>query len=185
MRVIAGMFRSRRLVAPPGSATRPTSDRLRETLFNVVAPAAPGSVWLDLYAGSGAVGIEAVSRGASMCHFVEQSRTALKSLHVNLRELGLENRTVVHERDVTQALRALDATGARFDFCFLDPPYDADKAYSDTLKQLAQSRILSADSIVIAEHEKHFELDEKYGELTRYRALKQGDAVLSFYRKSS
>src|ERR1700680_1050966 len=110
-------------MAPAGTETRPTSDRLRETLFNVVAVSVPGSMWLDLFAGTGAVGIEALSRGASMVHFVESSRRAARTIRENLETLGIEEGFEVFERETATALRMLDADAVACDFCFLDPPY--------------------------------------------------------------
>ena len=182
MRVIAGQYRSRKLVAPSGSGTRPTSDRLRETLFNVVAAAVPDSVWLDLFAGSGAVGIEALSRGARMVYFVESSSRAAKAIRVNLNSLSIAEGFEVQEREAAQALRLLDSAVVVCDFCFLDPPYADREAYEEALSFLSQSRLLSPNSMVIAEHDKHFDLLERYGALRRTRRLQQGDAVLSFYR---
>jgi 16S rRNA (guanine966-N2)-methyltransferase len=182
MRVIAGQYRSRRLLAPKGDDTRPTSDRLRETLFNVVAGGVADSVWLDLFAGSGAVGIEALSRGARSVYFVESSARAANTIRRNLAALGISEGFEVQEREVVQALRALDAAAIACDFCFLDPPYADSTAYEQSLGFLSQSRLLKANSMVIAEHEKHSDLLERYGALGRFRRLPHGDAVLSFYR---
>lgn len=181
MRVIAGKYRSRRLAAPEGMETRPTSDRLRETLFNVVAPRVAGSVWLDLFAGSGAVGIEALSRGAEMVYFVEAARRAAHTIRVNLEGLKLEEGFEVIEREVAAALRMLDVQAVVCDFCFLDPPYRKMEDYEQVLGFLSQSRLLKPESVVIAEHGKHFDPGELFGALRRNRTLRQGDAVLSFY----
>jgi 16S rRNA (guanine966-N2)-methyltransferase len=182
MRIIAGQYRSRQLVAPAGSHTRPTSDRLRETLFNVVSAAVAESVWFDLFAGSGAVGIEALSRGARMVYFVENNARAAKAIQRNLNSLSIVEGYEIQEREVLQALRALDAAAVTCDICFLDPPYTNEGAYEQTLGFLSQSRLLAPKSIVIAEHEKHSDLLDRYGALERFRKLRQGDAVLSFYR---
>ncbi|MCI0356227.1 MAG: RsmD family RNA methyltransferase, partial [Acidobacteria bacterium] len=123
MRVIAGTYRSRRLRSLPGRATRPTSDRLRETLFDVLAGAVEGALWVDLYAGTGAVGIEALSRGARMVYLVESSHRAAAVIRANLRGLGVKGGYELMERDVLSALRKLEAEGIACDFCFLDPPY--------------------------------------------------------------
>ncbi|MGH9601375.1 MAG: 16S rRNA (guanine(966)-N(2))-methyltransferase RsmD [Terriglobales bacterium] len=183
MRVIAGIYRSRRLRSLPGRATRPTSDRLRETLFNVVAGSIEGSVWLDLYAGTAGVGIEALSRGARMVYFVESSQKAAAVIRANLRDLGVVSGYELLERDALIALRELEADDIACDFCFLDPPYGDQKAYADALGFLSQSRLLHEKGVVIAEHDKHFDPGDAFGTLGRYRVLKQGDAVLSFYRK--
>ena len=134
MRIIAGKFRSRTLEAPAGLATRPTSDRLRETLFNVLAPRIEGAVFLDLYAGSGAVGIEAISRGAASVVFVERAEAALKVLRKNMERLGIDAGFRIQTVGVSASLRRLAAgPGTGFDLVFLDPPYDSAEEYENTL----------------------------------------------------
>jgi 16S rRNA (guanine966-N2)-methyltransferase len=189
MRVIAGKFRSRRLHSLPGMDIRPTSDRLRETLFNVLTAGNPdalsGSVWIDLFAGTGAVGIEALSRGASMVYFVEKSRGAAASLiTANLRSLEIKSGHEVLQQEVSRALEALTRKKVEPDFIFLDPPYRQQNAYGEVLGLLGQSE-LGARATVIAEHEKHFDPGEDFNALRRVRLLRQGDAALSFYRRES
>jgi 16S rRNA (guanine966-N2)-methyltransferase len=163
---------------------RPTSDRLRETLFNVLTAGSPGalegSIWLDLYAGTGAVGIEALSRGAAKVYFLEQSAPAIKVIQDNLKSLGIRSGIEVIQKDVVKALAQLQ--NEEIDFVFLDPPYRLQDAYRDTLIQMG-SWSLKTTTIVIAEHEKKFDPGEMFGELKRFRKLKQGDAALSFYRR--
>jgi 16S rRNA (guanine(966)-N(2))-methyltransferase RsmD len=185
MRIIAGSYRSRTLQAPPGMATRPTSDRLRETLFNVLAPRIEGARFLDLYSGSGAVGIEAMSRGAEQVDFVERSEPALLVLRKNLAQLGLTAGFRVHPTSVSSALKKYKP-GTAFDIVFLDPPYDAVQEYAATLSFLgsAASSVLADDVLVIAEHRKKQALEDRYGQLRRTRLLQQGDAALSFYALS-
>jgi len=186
MRVIAGTLRRRTLEAPPGMATRPTSDRLRETLFNVLAPRIQGARFLDLYAGSGAVGIEAASRGAESVVLVERAATALKVLRANLENLGLRGGVRVEALSVAAFLKKVrpESAGFVFDIVFMDPPYEADNEYALALSLLGgeASRLLSQDAVVIAEHRRRENLDERYGVLERTRVLEQGDAGLSFYR---
>jgi 16S rRNA (guanine966-N2)-methyltransferase len=184
MRVIAGQFRSRPLQSLPGLDLRPTSDRLRETLFNVLGAARDlsGTVWLDLYAGTGAVGIEALSRGARQVYFVEVEKKHARLLRGNLESLGIDSGFEVQEREVVKAIALLESTGVVCDFCFLDPPYRMRGTYEQTLGHLAQSRLLQPSTVVIAEHEKKFDLDERFGALILYRRLDQGDASLSFYK---
>jgi 16S rRNA (guanine966-N2)-methyltransferase len=186
MRVIAGTLRRRTLEAPPGMATRPTSDRLRETLFNVLAPRIQGARFLDLYAGSGAVGIEAASRGAERVVLVERAATALKVLRANLENLGLRGGVRVEALSVAAFLKKVrpESAGFVFDIVFMDPPYEADNEYALALSLLGgeSSRLLSQDAVVIAEHRRRENLDERYGVLERTRVLEQGDAGLSFYR---
>jgi 16S rRNA (guanine966-N2)-methyltransferase len=183
MRVIAGKYRSRRLAAPPGMEIRPTSDRLRETLFNVVAASVEGSVWLDLFAGSGAVGIEALSRGAGMVYFVESMSRAVTAIRSNLSSLGIEESFQIVDRDALAALPMLESLNISCDFCFLDPPYRQTDDYGRILSLLSHSKLLGAGSLVIAEHDKHFDPGESFGPLLRRRKLRQGDAVLSFYAR--
>ncbi len=183
MRVIAGKFRSRKLLPAIELDLRPTSDRLRETLFNVLSPGNPhalaGTTWLDLFAGTGAVGIEAVSRGAAMVQFVESSPAATELIRKNLKLLGIEAGFQIHARDVRKALRSLAGPVSHV---FVDPPYSMEKVYGETLAELAEVGILNPNALVIAEHFKKFDPGESFGSLRRYRTLAQGDAVLSFYR---
>jgi 16S rRNA (guanine966-N2)-methyltransferase len=186
MRVIAGSFRSRSLQAPAGLATRPTSDRLRETLFNVLAPSIQGASFLDLYAGSGAVGIEAFSRGATSVVFVERAPAAIKTLRANLAGLGLAEGYRIVAGRVGGYLRKAEG-GLRFDVVFLDPPYDAAREYAATLELLGgpAAGLLADRALVIAEHRRKEVLEDRYGDLNRTRLLKQGDAALSFYARTS
>ena len=178
MRVIGGRLRSRRLVAPVGDATRPSSDRLRETLFNVLAPRMDGCRFADLYAGSGAVGVEALSRGAASAVFVERAPPALRALRANLKALGIAGLARVEERSVASAL----ARGVgSFDVVFLDPPYAAEAEYAATLSTLGGGDLLAAGGVVVAEHASRSPLAERFGGLRVVRRLRQGDATLSFY----
>jgi 16S rRNA (guanine(966)-N(2))-methyltransferase RsmD len=186
MRIIAGSLRSRTLEAPPGLATRPTSDRLRETLFNVLAARIQGAAFLDLYAGSGAVGIEALSRGAGRVEFVEQAPKALKALRGNLERLGLSVGFRIHASAVGAFLRRSADAGPkaeRYELVFLDPPWGAAPQYAVTLGLLggSTSGLLADGALVIAEHRRKERLEDRYGSLERTRLLEQSDAALSFY----
>ena len=182
MRVIGGEFRSRLLVAPKGAATRPTSDRLRETLFNILAPRIEGARFVDLYAGTGAVGIEAASRGAAQVWMAEKAEPALKALRANLQALGIT--AEVEARGSAALLERLAKAQTRVDVVFLDPPWEVEAEYVRTLEFLGSERgraILAEGAMVIAEHSAKKQLAERYGALTCTRELKQGDAGLSFY----
>lgn len=189
MRVIAGTLRRRALEAPAGLATRPTSDRLRETLFNVIAPRMEGARLLDLYAGSGAVGIEAVSRGAGQAVLVERAAPALKVLRGNLEKLGLRGEVRVEAVSVAAFLqRGRPASSAmQFDVVFLDPPYEAAEEYALALGLLGGKArgLLAEDALVIAEHRRKEKLEMRYGLLARTRLLEQGDAALSFFKAAT
>jgi len=187
MRIIAGKFRSRPLRSLRGLNIRPTSDRLRETLFNILTAGNPAalehSVWLDLFAGTGAVGIEALSRGAAMVHFVESSKPAAQILRQNLQSLGIGQGFQILEQPSTQAIPYFDRQQIKPDFIFMDPPYQLRNAYQETLDLLGNSTIHER-ALVIVEHEKRFDPGEKFGRLLRVRKLEQGDASLSFYRST-
>ena len=186
MRVIAGTYRSRPLTAPRGMATRPTSDRLREKLFNVLAPQMEGARFADLYAGTGAVGIEALSRGAAHVTFVESAASAVAALRTNLAALGIRSGFQLEERSVPVALRNLARRDTHFTLVYLDPPWEDAAAYTQSLNLLAASAaaLLASEAIVIAEHARRGSATpaDTYGTLHRYRILEQGDAALSFYR---
>jgi 16S rRNA (guanine966-N2)-methyltransferase len=189
MRVIAGKYRSRPLQSLRGMDIRPTSDRLRETLFNVLTAGNPsaleGSIWLDLFAGTGAVGIEALSRGAREVHFVENSKPAAEAIRKNLQSLGIAEGVEILQEDLPRAFWRMERQKVAADVVFLDPPYRMKGAYTDTLQALAESSLIWAMSVVIAEHEKKYDPGEEFGALLRFRHLVQGDTALSFYRLSN
>lgn len=183
MRIIAGTFRSRHLKPLKRLRIRPTSDMLRETLFNILGPRIEGARFLDLFAGTGAVGIEAISRGASQAVFVESHRAAAQLISENLALLEIKEGVRVIPIDTLAALAKLESErGAPFDFVFLDPPYANERDYHSVLNALEKSALLNDSSILIAEHRKTFSLPASIGRLQQFRTLKQGDAALSFYR---
>lgn len=186
MRVIAGKYRSRPLRSLHGMDIRPTSDRLRETLFNVLTAGNPdaleASVWLDLFAGTGAVGIEALSRGAKEVYFVESSKTAAEMIRKNVQSLGITQGFHIQQEELPQAFWRMERERVTADVVFLDPPYGLKQAYANTLRSLAESSLIWPMSVVIAEHEKLFDPGEEFGALRRFRHLAQGSAALSFYR---
>jgi 16S rRNA (guanine966-N2)-methyltransferase len=188
MRIIAGTYRSRILKGLKGLALRPTSDRLRETLFNVLGPGVSGSRFLDLFAGTGAIGIEALSRGAKEVVFIENHPSAVKLIRRNLEFLEITFGATVQAADALRGLGLLVSKnkGATpgFDFIFLDPPYAAAENYARVLEFLGTADLLAPGGMVIAEHHRKFDLSEEAGALRRVRVLKQGDAALSFYRRA-
>jgi len=186
MRVIAGKYKSRSLRALAGDKTRPTSDRLRETLFNVLTTGNPqaleNTTWLDLFAGTGAVGIEALSRGACHVTFVDSGKAATKVIRENLKSLGIANGFNIVQADAMRGLQSLEQRVFRAEYVFVDPPYASHELYAEVLSFLGNSRIVRAT--VIVEHDKRFDPGEEFGNLKRYRMLLQGDSGLSFYRRS-
>ena len=186
MRVISGKYRSRPLSSLRGMDIRPTPDRLRETLFNVLTAGNPealsGMVWLDLFAGTGAVGIEALSRGAKQVYFVENSKAAAETIRKNLCSLEIINAFKLLQESVPNAIARLSREGVGADVVFIDPPYRMANAYTETLGGLAESSLLRTTSVVIVEHEKKFDPGADFGPLQRFRQLVQGSTILSFYR---
>jgi 16S rRNA (guanine966-N2)-methyltransferase len=182
MRVISGKYGGRQIKSPPDNKTRPTSDRLRETLFNVLAPQIEDTRFLDLCAGTGAIGIEAISRGAAFVTFVDRSKRACALIEENLDKLGVPE----PDTDVLN-LDAENFTGrehnAGWDIVFFDPPYDSD--YSIVLHDFGtKPDLLNPDGVLIVEHHTKKHMHELVGTLRRWRVLKQGETSLSFYENA-
>ncbi len=186
MRIIAGTFRSRQLKSLKGLALRPTSDRLRESLFNVLAERISGCRFLDVFAGTGAVGIEALSRGAADVVFIENHSPAATLIQKNLESLGVSGCARILKLDALRVLQRLAAEhtpeSVPFDIIFLDPPYAAADEYRRVLAFLGSAPFLAPGALIIAEHRRTFDLPEALGQLERVRVLRQGDASLSFFR---
>jgi 16S rRNA (guanine966-N2)-methyltransferase len=189
MRIIAGKYRSRVLKSPGAMKLRPTSDRLRETLFSILGGRVEEARFVDLYAGTGAVGLEALSRGAARVVFIEKHAAQANLILRNLEALGVDSGAVVLSVDALRGvalLAARHAADADFavDIVFLDPPWAEKEEYARVLGALGEAEFLAPDALVIAEHSSKHELLENYGGLERVRVLKQGDAAVSFYRSA-
>jgi 16S rRNA (guanine966-N2)-methyltransferase len=185
MRIISGTYRGRILKSPSGNKTRPTSDRLRETLFNVLQTKIDSETrFLDLCAGTGAIGIEALSRGVSFATFVDKSRRACALIEENLDLLKVpEDQTEIFQSSAEDFLRRLDADSEGWDLVFFDPPYQED--YLKVLYLISdETHLLKPDGIFIAEHHAKNGMPDAVGELRRWRILRQGETNLSFYEKS-
>lgn len=184
MRVITGIYKGRRLRALEGNSVRPTSDRMRETLFNILAPRIEGARFVDLCAGSGAIGIEALSRGAGHVTFIESSRKSSSVISENLRHCGIRTGYKFIMRDAISALKHLAQDHQQFDIIYFDPPYDSE-IYSPVLWQIARSDLLTPNGIVIVEHRRQMVLAPNFDDLRPYRELPQGDSCLTFYRNET
>lgn len=186
MRIIAGQYRGRVLRSPPTVAVRPTSDRLRETLFNILAPRIVGTRFLDLCAGSGAVGIEALSRGATFATFVERSRKLCGLVEANLDMCVVpEDNTEVVMSDALEFVRKRQARVENgWDICFYDPPYATD--YLPVLNVIGapDATLLNNGGLLIAEHHHKTTLPDRADSIRRWRLVKQGDSCLSFYERA-
>ena len=172
MRVVGGEFRSRRLKSIAGLNTRPTPDRLRETLFDILGARIQGTVFVDAYAGTGAVGIEALSRGAAHAIFIEKSRAAARIIRENLASLGIEQQGLLLNASVSSSLENHPA-----DIVFLDPPYDRETEYGRALAILGTA----PPGLVVVQHSVRYRAAEAYASLRRTRTVKQGDNALTFY----
>jgi 16S rRNA (guanine(966)-N(2))-methyltransferase RsmD len=177
MRIIAGSLKGRRLKAPAWEGLRPTSDKVRETLFNILAPRVSGARVIDGFAGTGALGIEAMSRGAVSVAFVERDRRAQALLEENLAHCGLTNGCVIIRASVARAIDDFRQAHSSFDLILLDPPYDeaADEVVG------AASEVLAQDGTLVLEHARRRPAVASAGRLARTRQVISGDSVLSFY----
>lgn len=184
LRVITGTAKGRRLRAGSGQDVRPTADRVKEALFNVLAPRIVGAVFLDAFAGSGAVGIEALSRGAAAAVFVDNRRQSLDLVRHNLQSTGLASAARLLALDARAAFERLARERASFDIVFIDPPY-GDSQAAAALKALVASGIVAAAGLVVVEHHSKDCLPAAEGDLERVRQLSFGETVLSLYRRTS
>lgn len=179
MRIIAGALGGRRLAAPQGATTRPTSDRVREALFSILGPPPAGARVLDLCAGSGALGLEALSRGAGSATFVDRAAAAIQCIRANVDSLGVGEASRIQRGDAVATLRRL-AGGDPFTWVFIDPPYATELA-ATLLAALGAGDFLTEDGCVIVEHDRRREPDSSYGCLVRTGSRRYGDTVVSFY----
>lgn len=182
-RIIAGRSKGRRLKAPKGLTTRPTGGRVKQTLFDILAPVLGGCRFLDAFAGGGGIGLEALSRGAARVVLVDWSAAAVEAIRENARAVaGAAGEVQVFHQDARVALAALADSGVRFDVVYLDPPYDGD-LYEPLLEQVGRTRLLEPDGIVVAEHFHKRVLPESVGGLALTRSVRVGDHRLAFYRR--
>jgi len=180
MRVIAGTARGARLEAPKGMRVRPTLDRVRESLFNILTPRLPGCRFLDLFAGAGGNGIEALSRGAAAAVFADNDRRSLAAIERNLKHTGLAQHAEVVRCTLPGGLRSLASNAEPFDVVFADPPYDF-REYAALLEAVADAKLLNEGGVLVVEHERHAALPEETGGLKCSRHKSYGGTNLSFY----
>ena len=181
MRVIAGALKGRRLVTPRGATTRPTADQVRIALMDALGPWLPDSRVLDLFAGAGGVGLEALSRGAASATFVERDARAVAALVENIRSLDVESRTHVVRGDVGRQLARLEAEGRRFEIVFLDPPYATDVG-ERALQALGTGELTAPEGLVVAQHLTKRRPAREYGVLRAFRDRRFGETTLTFFR---
>ena len=184
MRVIGGKAKGKKLKFPKLSKNkkiRPLTDQAREALFNILVTQVEGCKFLDLFAGTGAVGIEALSRGAAISFFVEANKKVVDVIRDNLEITGFSDQSEVYSLDVLRAVKLFDNKKAAFDLIFIGAPYGS-PILEETLKALSTASIINSKSIIIAEHRSNHKLSDSYNELKVYRESKYGDTVLSFYK---
>jgi len=184
MRVISGKYRGRRLLGPSGHELRPTGDRLKESLFNILRPFVNGAVLLDAFGGTGAIGIEALSLGAAEAVFVEKASAGCRLIRKNLERCGINEGYRILNQDVFAALRALAREGFRANIVYFDPPYDW-QPYRDLLKITFRRDLLADPSWVVVEHHRKAPLPESGDGYQRCRLVSQGDHALSFYEAAN
>jgi 16S rRNA (guanine(966)-N(2))-methyltransferase RsmD len=182
MRVIGGKVRGRRLKVPKGQVLRPTAARVKEALFNILPHDLSGAKALDLFAGTGNLTIEALSRGATAAILVDASVESGKAIRENVRRLDLTDRTKVWIMPVARALRLLAKQGETFDLIFLDPPYER-QWIDKTLKIIAQGELLRESGVLIAEHSVRENVEPRYGSLSLHDQRRYGSTLLSFFKQ--
>ncbi|QHT46543.1 16S rRNA (guanine(966)-N(2))-methyltransferase RsmD [Halobacillus sp. ACCC02827] len=164
MRVIAGQFKGRQLKSVPTHKTRPTTDKVKEAVFHGIGPFFDGGRALDLFAGSGGLGIEAISRGADSCVFVDQQQKAVQTVYENIKLLDIEDRVEVFRTDAKRAIKAAGKRGLEFEYIFLDPPYKK-FSYKDLMEALLQNDLVADDAIIVCEHDASEDIPEEAGRL--------------------
>jgi 16S rRNA (guanine966-N2)-methyltransferase len=183
MRVISGTCKGRPLKAVPGQTTRPTTDKVKESIFNIIGPFFDGGQGLDLYAGSGGLGIEALSRGMEKMVFVDQNPKAIEIVRLNLKACRFDKRAEVYRNDAQRALKAIVKRELKFDVIFLDPPY-AKQRLKEEIAFIAQNGLLTENGIIVTEHDASTFVDELIEQMTCIRQEQYGDTGISIYKYS-
>ena len=184
MRIIAGSAKGRHLKAPAGKQTRPTSDRVREALFSILGPP-PSDAWvLDLFAGSGALGLEALSRGAQRAVFVEESKIAMQTLRQNIDDLEFTRAAQAHQGEALRSLRRFAREDRSYHWIFIDPPYATDLA-EQCLQEIGAAGTLASTGLVIVEHDRRSQPGEVFGTLVKTDTRRYGDTCVSFYERNA
>jgi 16S rRNA (guanine(966)-N(2))-methyltransferase RsmD len=182
LRIIAGEAKGRRIIAPPGRDIRPTSDRVKESLFNILGDKVPDSVVLDLFAGTGNLGLESLSRGAKLSIFIDSNRESIKLIYENIKLLKFEEACEVYHNDASSALTILNRKGVLFDIIFVDPPYHKNMV-PVVINKISELGLLKDDGVIAAEHDVKDLLPDRISDIVSYKTSIYGDTGLTFYRK--
>lgn len=181
MRVITGEYKGRKLEAPEDYNVRPTTDKVKEAIFDIIMNDVYGSVCMDLFAGSGSLGIEALSRGADKCYFCDSDRNSIRLIKKNIAIVGAKEKSVVIAGDYKKALRRADE---KIDVFFIDPPYESG-LYETCISQIDILDLLSDDGIIITEHDTRFAMPDSVGNIVKVKERKYGRTMLTLYSKQS
>ncbi|MFE8703654.1 16S rRNA (guanine(966)-N(2))-methyltransferase RsmD [Cytobacillus sp. FJAT-54145] len=180
MRVVSGSYKGKALKAVPGKTTRPTTDKVKEAMFNIIGPYFDGGTGLDLFAGSGGLGIEALSRGLDKVIFVDRDGKAIQTIYENLKICQAEEKSEVYRNDAERAIKAIIKRGITFDFIFLDPPYKKQQLES-LMQTIDKQRLLSNNGVIVCEHSHDVEIPEQIGELSQIKKETYGIITISVY----
>jgi 16S rRNA (guanine966-N2)-methyltransferase len=184
LRVVSGVCKGRALKAVPGNTTRPTTDKVKEALFNMIGPYFEGGIGLDLFAGSGGLGLEALSRGLEKVIFVDRDAKAIQTIHENIHACKMEDKAEVYRNDADRALKALVKREIHFDYIFLDPPYKKQQLLS-LMQKISEYRLLKNGGYIICEHSHDVELPVSAGEFSQYKHEKYGIIAITIYSQHS
>lgn len=181
VRVVSGVKKGLHLKAVPGTSTRPTTDKVKEAIFNIIGPYFDGGVGLDLFGGSGGLGIEALSRGIDKMIFVDRDQKAIQTIKGNLETCRLQDQAEVYRNDAVRALKAIVKRDIKFDVIFLDPPYKKQKL-TELIEEISQHQLLTSDGVIIAEHDSEVVLEKSIGNFELVRHEEYGIIGVSIYR---
>jgi 16S rRNA (guanine966-N2)-methyltransferase len=184
LRVVSGVCKGRALKAVPGNTTRPTTDKVKEALFNMIGPYFEGGLGLDLFAGSGGLGLEALSRGLDRVIFVDRDAKAIQTIYENIEACKMEDKAEVYRNDAERAIKALIKREIRFDYIFLDPPYKKQQLLS-LMQKISEHRLLNNEGYIVCEHSHDVELPDSVGEFTQYKHEKYGIIAITIYSRFS
>lgn len=182
MRVISGDKKGLPLKAVPGTNTRPTTDKVKESIFNMIGPYFDGGTAVDLFAGSGNLGIESLSRGIDLCIFIEKDQKAIQTINENLKKCRLEESSEIYRIDASRAVKAFEKRQLKIDLLFVDPPYNK-TAFYDLAEKIVEVGCMSDTGIIVCEHDKTVDLATDFGPFTLARRETYGGTIISIYRR--
>lgn len=184
MRVISGLRKGHKLKAPKGTDVRPTEDRIKESLFNILRFIDQDSIILDAFGGTGSIGIEFLSRGAKLCYFVDNSHESIDIINKNLKHTNFIEQSVVLKKDIVVAVKSFRENKLKYNYIYLDPPFKEHELIYKLLNLISSESILNDDGVIIIEHEEELRLEENVNKFLKFDYRKYGSKSLSFYKKN-